>query len=695
MALPLIKIPLQNTIHGINEEGDLLYKYSPLQNLKTNSDIDLSPLRINAKLANIDINKPIQLETEVSFDDSVNLLINDATNPIKIVNSRFYLKDSSKFKIADRKGNLDTNIYIAEDFKIETGLIKTVRNIITLDFLGIYDGGNLPVGNYTFYFKLADSDGNESDFISESGKVVCHIGSVNQPSSIRGGLLNENSNKSVKFRLNNLDLAYDYINIYYTKNSGDELSPNNLSFKILDKFKILNVNTEISITGYENTEAIDNSEINTQYASFESSQTITNCQNITFAGNITKNYELFKTLEKYSLFVTPQVLSESERLKIGNLDHKYIENYLSSTEGNEYYNSSNIYYKLGYWEDIYRFGIVYILNDYTLSPVFNIRGIDVLEENNTQFYEYDLEDEFSYSENFLLFKTIEGSLKRENIKGVFRIKNNSAIFNVANPIKPLGLKINFTGDVVDGKIEGGIKLIDGLKDLTKGFFIVRQNRIPSLLTQALAIGTAEKSYTPVLKATFTDGDKYFSESFLKKTIKEYPLLGRSIFNIDDELVNNNALICPEASLRPYIYNNLFNSSEFTLQKYNHYSPNKLFTDYSSSGDSTLYSLGDLSFPSTTSLPLRSNLLLVEPGIELINNVTKKFSSKAGNAIEAWKHLDPVNGDLEDVRETTTITDKEWSDSVSKIRGEFSTYIGCDINNLEFGQHYNIYQLTQW
>jgi hypothetical protein len=41
----------------------------------------------------------------------------------------------------------------------------------------------------------------------------------------------------------------------------------------------------------------------------------------------------------------------------------------------EYYNTENIYYNVGYWnEEYYRLGIVYIYEDGSLSPVFNTLG---------------------------------------------------------------------------------------------------------------------------------------------------------------------------------------------------------------------------------------------------------------------------------------------------------------------------------
>jgi hypothetical protein len=75
----------------------------------------------------------------------------------------------------------------------DTNLYRTANKIPKLTFDGLSTGGNLKVGAYHFYFKLADNDDNETDFIMESGLVVCHIGELNDPQSIRMGISNENS----------------------------------------------------------------------------------------------------------------------------------------------------------------------------------------------------------------------------------------------------------------------------------------------------------------------------------------------------------------------------------------------------------------------------------------------------------------------------------------------------------------------
>jgi hypothetical protein len=79
----------------------------------------------------------------------------------------------------------------------------------------------LPVGNYHFYLTYSDSDGNETDFIAESGLISVFIGTDSH--SIRQGFRNENSFKGIKLSLSNIDPAYSYINIYYSRSTGDKL----------------------------------------------------------------------------------------------------------------------------------------------------------------------------------------------------------------------------------------------------------------------------------------------------------------------------------------------------------------------------------------------------------------------------------------------------------------------------------------
>lgn len=346
-SIPKIKLNIKTYIYTTPDDGKLIYEYRPFHNQKMGGfvgEADLTSLTLDADKAEISIDRPIELNLEESYDGSVNVIVNDRVNPLKIVNSRFYLIDSNNYKIGDRKGNLDTNIYTEKNFKVEANLVKSVQSVIGLDFLGLLENGNMKVGNYTFYFKLSDSDGNESDFIAESGKVVCHIGNISKPRFIRGGQMGENSGKSVRFRLKNIDLAYNYIHVYYTRSTGDSGQEITTAHKIEERFKISGIDTEIAISGYEEHTDVSLEDINVRYSEFNSVKTTTNCQNITFAGGVSNEYEVYKMLEKLSLFITPSIVSDKE---IGNLAHNYKEKF-NEHGGYEYYNVDNIYYKLGY-----------------------------------------------------------------------------------------------------------------------------------------------------------------------------------------------------------------------------------------------------------------------------------------------------------------------------------------------------------
>lgn len=695
--LPTMNFSIQVLGAGVPKKGELVYEYGPFLNLidrdyiENDRELPLKPLTLNSFDSGIEITKPLSLEVEASYDDSVNIIIVDGVNSPKIVNSRFYLPDSTHYEIPEKRVSLDTSVYSEDNFKVEASLIKTVRTISTLEFLGIKDGGNMPVGNYTFYFKFADVDGNESDFISESGKVVCHIGAVNSPSAIRGGQGNENSNKLIQFVLKNVDLAYDYIHIYYTRNTGDEVNKTTTAYKIQDRVRITGLDVPINISGYEVHTEISIDDINAQYVNFETAKTVANCQNITFLGNTSNNYDLFKTLEKLSLLITPEIVYDEEG--IGNLNPDYSDYSGTSTE---YYNVNNIYYKLGYWdEEIYRFGIVYILPDSTLSPVFNVRGIKELN-SNTRFTPFNISMDIASDDNYNILNSSASSI--ENSKGVFKINSNdssigSGSMNEWDSIKPLGIKFNFTGYSKDGMG----KYYRGLKDLTKGFFIVRQERIPTILAQAVGIKTSSLTNLPVF--TGNSGQENldtvinapFLQSFLKSNYNEAGLtdqyfLGSRLISIPNDKTKNNALICPEASCREHLFASFFNGSEYVISKHK-YQP-KDFLSYFQSSDGKNFHNIHLIKSGKSPESFKSKVLFIAPGTELVSvGSDNKFSSKAGNPSIPYIFKDPIFGDFND--SNNGLNGKNEIQTHNAVRGEFNSYLGLSSSEVQEMCYYNI------
>jgi hypothetical protein len=180
--------------------------------------------------------------------------------------------------------------------------------------------------------------------------------------------------------------------------------------------------------------------------------------------NIHKTKVEYDLLSKLSLCFCPHIYTKEYDLDI---DVTYRIN--STNDG--YYDSKYIYDNTGYWpNELYRLGIVYILKDGSLSPVFNIRGATGLTSNSQ--YEFDkkevdgkITDEFKpldkiltsirYSEeDFLL---ADGNLENENAKGVISLAPSYEDYDCVYGIN----------------IKANPLIIAELKKYVKGFFFVR------------------------------------------------------------------------------------------------------------------------------------------------------------------------------------------------------------------------------
>ena len=301
------------------------------------------------------VNHPVNILPQYSYDGSVNLILNDGKNIPRLINSRFSPLGRNKYQIVDRKGDNDTNIYDqGAQFDIDTSLYKKTNYIPKLTFRGTLSSGNLSIGNYHFYFKYMDADGNETDFIAESGLVSIFIG--DEPYNINSGFRNQNSYKGVSFTLSNLDSGYQYISVYFTRATSDiNQNSTTTAYKINQKFLINSANMcQVKITGFEDNIEISLDEINLSYQIAGSVQTQASCQNRLFLGNLAKTTIDYKELTDISLRFVPRITREDY-----NIQSKVSSDYRLGTDyANSYYNTKFIYNKVGYWtSEIYRLGI--------------------------------------------------------------------------------------------------------------------------------------------------------------------------------------------------------------------------------------------------------------------------------------------------------------------------------------------------
>lgn len=500
-----------------------------------------------------DFEHPVTIDAQYSYDNSVNLIFNDGKREPRLINSRFSATEKNQYQIVDRVGNSDTNLYDQGDqFDIDTSLLKKTKAVPKVTYNGTFAGGCMPIGNYHFYFKYADADGNETDFIAESGLTSVFIGT--NPYNIRTGVREENSNKGVSFTLKNLDPGYQYVSVFYTKNTGDILQESTVNaYKLLNNFMVTSLNTcYIKITGFEEIKEVPLIDINLKYQIFQNAKTQAICQNRLFLGNIqTITFDNVE-LQDISLRFCPYYKTE-EYVVSDKISEEYD---IKSDYNNSYYNSKFIYDKVGYWPgEIYRFGIVYIGNDGSLSPVYNVRGIQSLpsEEDTKIYHSFVFKQDgrrvnIPVNEETNLLIVENNTDNPENSKGVVKIPESGS-----TDIYSIGFKID----------SESAEIINHLKTLgIRSFFFVRQRRIPTILGQGFTIGVDKHSHTPVIPYD----NKFIAEGFLSK---EKPRLSHDYENRTHELSISQAInvaLFPEYDVDSAYLNNIFGGDDFQIVK---------------------------------------------------------------------------------------------------------------------------------
>ena len=607
-----------------------------------------------------DLNHPVQITPVYSYDNSVDLIINDGKSAPKLINSRFSAVGKNRYQIVDRSGDNDTNIYDrGQQFDIDTSLYKITSLIPEIEFGGESFGGNLPVGNYHFYFKYSDLDGNESDFVAQSGLVSIFIG--NTVNSINTGFRNQNSNKKVRFIISNIDDSYDYIQVYYSRATSEEFQNRVTEYKkILQNYKVSQGNfTIVDITGFEDTEDLTFTDINQRLQIYNSAKTQEITHNMLFLGNVTESCENHDYLSKLALYIVPQ-LNIDKQCEVDQLSSSYQGNIT-----NTYYNPEFLYKYTGYWDDeIYRFGVVFIRNNNTFTPVYNVRGLhlgNTLENVDSSKLKINKDNLISYNEttyeidqSFIVSSEYRPDL--ENAKGVCYIPHQTSLTTI------VGIDFQCNSSLIECLKKIGIK----------GYFIVRQKRIPTTLCQAYTIGLETQSRTPMLP--YEEEGKYIYESFLNKEEETYYYFnddGRKETDTGNLLSNifqnhyreapkgsvyPNAAICPDYDVNSPYLNQLFTGGQFTVT-----------TQYSNEflNKTSLTRLYEVNATQCNSSPTYSNIKIigVEDNVKLVGIDDILYSARAGEAEEAFR-FEYVGTEI-----------KKDHGGANLLRGSYGYYLG--------------------
>lgn len=665
----------------VKPEGHMVYEYNPFHNFRLEYTVDELGRReedpgfgldSNGNKINIyepgtildlvteklgfSLNNPVNMVCQPSYDGSVNIIMTDGSSPVKLINSRFTCLPNNRYKVIDRVGSLDTNLYDDSTFYLDSSLYKSVTSIPKLQFNGVEYNGNFKVGNYTFYFRLSDADGNETDFVCESGIVSCYIGNINDPYSIRGGISDENSRKAINFTMYNLDNTYDYIVVYYTRTTSDINGIESVSaFRIDKKYPIAGGIGKLLLTGFEVHNQISLDDINIRFFLADKAKTATLCQNVLFMGGVHKPSIDYDNLKDLSLRILPYYTSHDSTQTIGSLNQTYN---IEST-GVGYYDSTNIYYNLGYWDtELYRLGIVWIMQDGSLSPVFNIRGRESIPSKANVLSKYHIDSwdtcEDIRTENRIPIKIDEYGYLSEKVGS---LENSKGVISIDDKYNSNDHRIISLGVYIPKNV------ISVIKDTVKGFFLVRQKRVPTILCQAMVMGLDLQSGLPTIPY---DNDQVI-EGFLDKDqtlVNDY--ISRIYYAKNTKPFT---AICPEYDLKQAYFNNIFTGTTFPVEKAKLSSSGTL---YRYEGTDRGYYIG--SYNNTRD---RSNssvrISALGDNTPVIKDIKYTYRARAGEAEEAYKHKEVL----------TTL------DTKAKIRGIFGPFLGftdysgdyCDIVNI--------------
>lgn len=684
--LEFTPLALSYFLSQIRPEGKIVYEYNPLRNYRLTRDTDINGLHpgdvgydktnvieggsivdLDTSELNFSLNNPLTIEAQPSYDGSVNLIFNDNRNIPRLINSRFSVLQNNTYEVVDRIGNNDTNLYDDSQFDLDTSLYKRVNTIPSITFNGVLSGGNLKVGNYVVYIKYADADNNETDFVGESGIISCFIGNDQDPFSVNGGFRDQLSSKSISLLVDNIDGSYDYIKVYYTRTTSD-VDGNRIvtAHKINKKYVVRNGICAVMITGDEETVDIPVSDINVTYFIADKVKAQTICQNMLFMGNINKPDLMYRDLSDISLRMLPYLeVTDSDSL-IGNVSSDYADNSVAATRY-EYYNTNNIYYHVGYWnEEAYRLGVVYVMKDGSLSPVYNIRGRNIIPTRDQLFGEngYTSTDKSILNEDgdreYLEVDEstfeISSSKNYENSKGVIKINhtdvNNSNVYGIGVYIPK--------------------EVADYLTGMVQGLFFVRQKRIPTILAQAYTLPRDAESQVPIIKY---NGDNYVSERFINDERILTQDYSSRLYKITQDSRDQASCvaICPEYSVRQSFFNQLFTGTTYPVRK-SEWQPGHRYLDRTIYNDrhyhvSTYTRAAETNYDNVKIVGVPDNTPIIQ-----VEDVA--FRGRAGEAEEAFRfrYLDKENR----VKEANNL-----------IRGIYSSYLGI-VGNIDECSIINIY-----
>jgi hypothetical protein len=463
-------------------DGNLEKVYRPLHNLILEGETEPGEFitdRFNFTL------QPVRVEIQPDYDGTVNLILNDhGRNPPRLINTRFAVKEGGRYQLIDREGEGDTNVYEEHNFNDTLRLFQRSRALTRLRFLGLRDGGQLLGGSYQVYVQYVNQEGNETDVVAHSPRIVVFDGS-HQGNAV--GTLAATT-RMIALQLENLDQSYYAVRVLFVHTGGEGAAEAVSAYQLAFDVPITSTTQEVTLTGFENKENITVASLSLRAERIETFRDMTQVDNrLLFCGPVESVYD------RVSLDAVARATRIGYRqvdiTSAGTTNDATIgqgeQSPLSTTDWNQtdrdgwkggYLNPLNVAYRLGYPSgEALAFGIVFRLTNGTDSQVFPLHGHDEL------MYRGDFT-----TNNPADYDNRGWRASGENLDGVYRFphlgrsgrEQGTAVLTVdGRYVRVMG--VTFKLPEIPQEVLAG----------TLGCYFVRSARKPDRLCQGVAVAT--------------------------------------------------------------------------------------------------------------------------------------------------------------------------------------------------------------
>lgn len=445
------------------ESGGNIWVYRPFNNLVGGPTVlgvtsafrlDLDALGLSGEII---IQKIV---VQPDYDRTVNILFTIKGFKPRIVNSRFSaIRTQSSLTLAyvERPVGANSNEYSLGSVEDETSTILYSTKILGIDYNDISSGGKLKPGNYQYVFHYMTEGFNQTNVVGQSS--TCQIAFGETEGSRKGGDETQETDKRVVLNLTNLDTEFRYLKVYCMYSSGQE-APVQQYLEFTQPIQITGENMTFTHSGYEELAEVSADTVNVDYSTIDGADCSTQVGGFYFLAGIKQRGFDFTEFKTEAAKISPT-------FKLFNLPGTVLPGYGDP---------SNVYkYMGGFGDETYPYGIVYIMNDGSLSPVFPTKGVVITSSAGP-----------SVAHNYEAAPAA-GSW----YKGLVTLPSSNHYLPYDNGVKVKSLEFNVS------------TVPQSIKDKSVGFFIVRGERKSSLITQALMIPTVK---VPIIEDFITDDD---------------------------------------------------------------------------------------------------------------------------------------------------------------------------------------------